>query len=424
MKRLIFTICTLALAASNMTAIAQKEPKVLFIGIDGVRYDALQQANTPNIDALAQNGIYTYDSWHCGITSSGPSWSNMMTGVWESKHKVTGNSYNNADYNNFPYFPARAKECIPTLKAVQIITWDPMNDPTNSNNSAGFVYNSGFNQSIDAGSHGQGAVTAAAKIQLQDADLDILFIHYDETDATGHGSGFNPNNAAYMNAIQDVDKQIGEVMTALKARPTYNQEDWVVMLTTDHGGVGTTHGGNSNTERHIWWIASGDALPKMEITGPDPGSYQMPNNPMDADKLKATPVLTDIAVTALGHILKNHTNSTCSDPETNPAWNLDGKSWIPKATSSYVLANHNSEVDFGIYPNPNNGDFKVALRNVKGDISVKVLSATGQLVYNNTTPAAASLTVIPVNLSSLPQGMYILEVNNGGKTATRKVVKQ
>lgn len=425
MRRLIFTISTLALLGAGLKATAQqKEPKVLFIGIDGVRYDALKQANTPNIDDLSKNGLFTYDSWHCGITSSGASWSSMMTGVWEQKHKVTSNSYNNADFATYPYFPNRAKECDPSLKAVEIITWDPMNDPTNSNNGAGYVYNSGFDQSIDAGTHSQGAVTAATKIQMQDADLDILFIHYDEVDATGHGSGFDPNNPAYINVIQQVDKEIGEVVAALKARPTYAQEDWMILLTTDHGGVGTGHGGNTNTERHIWWIASGDNVPNMEITGDDPGSYQMSSNPVDATKLKATPVLTDIAVTALAHVLKYNTTSTCSDPETNPNWKLDGKSWLPKTTSSYVLADHNATVDFGIYPNPNNGDFKVAFRDMKGDISIAVMNVSGQTVFNNNIVAENGLTVVPVSLSTMPKGVYFLEVSNDGNTTTRKVVLQ
>ena len=37
----------------------QTEKKVLIIGIDGVRSDAFIQAQTPNIDALIENGIYS-----------------------------------------------------------------------------------------------------------------------------------------------------------------------------------------------------------------------------------------------------------------------------------------------------------------------------------------------------------------------------
>lgn len=421
------------LIGSTVTVSAQtgtpKKPKVLFIGIDGVRADALLQANTPNIDTLMAHGLYTFDSWHCGATSSGASWSTMMTGVWEAKHQVTNNSYTNPNYANYPYFPKRAKECLPNLKAVQIITWDPMNDPTNSNNSAGFVFNSGFNQSIDAGTHGQGAVTAAAKIQLNDPNLDILFIHYDECDAAGHSSGFNPANPQYMNAIQTVDAEIGEVIAKLYQRPTYNQEDWLILLTTDHGGIGTTHGGQSNTERHIWWVASGPSVPHLQITGPDPGSYYMPTNPVDTTLLNNTPVLTDIAVTALAHIMKG---SACENPETNPAWNLDGKSWLLPVTDTtdttgnptYVEDVRNAAIEFGIFPNPNNGVFKVAFKDVAGKIDIRIQNMNGVAVQSKTTQGTAGLTVVPFDLTALPRGIYFMHVMNNGKQTVRKIVLQ
>lgn len=421
------------LIGSTVTLSAQtgtvKKPKVLFIGIDGVRSDALQQANTPNIDTLMAHGLYTFDSWHCGATSSGASWSTMLTGVWEAKHQVTNNSYTNPNYANYPYFPKRAKECLPNLKAVQIITWDPMNDPTNSNNTAGYVFNSGFNQSIDAGTHGQGAVTAAAKIQLNDPNLDILFIHYDETDAAGHSSGFNPANAQYMNAIQTVDQEIGEVLQKLYQRPTYAQEDWLILLTTDHGGIGTTHGGQSNTERHIWWVASGPSVPHLQITGPDPGSYYMPSNPVDTTLLNNTPVLTDIAVTALAHIMKG---SGCESPETNPAWNLDGKSWLLNDTTdttaptnpTYVEDVRNAAIEFGIFPNPNNGTFKVAFKDISGNIDIRIQNINGAVVQSKRTQGATGLTIVPFDLTTLPKGIYFMNVVNNGKQTVRKIVLQ
>lgn len=431
MKKIAFLLGGALLFGAAYTARAQavKKPKVLFIGIDGVRSDALQQANTPNIDTLMAHGLYTFDSWHCGATSSGPSWSTMMTGVWEAKHQVTNNSYTNPNFQNYPYFPKRAKECLPNLKAVQIITWDQMNDPTNSNNSAGYVFNSGFNQSIDAGTHGQGAVTAAAKIQLNDPNLDILFIHYDETDAAGHSSGFNPNNAQYMNAIQDVDGQIGEVVAKLYARPTYDQEDWLIMLTTDHGGIGTTHGGQSNTERHIWWVASGPSVPHLQITGPDPGSYYMSGNPVDTTLLKNTPVLTDIAVTALAHIMKG---AACENPETNPAWDLDGKSWllndsIPDPTDTteeptYIEDVNNAAVQFGIFPNPNDGTFKAAFKDLDGTVKVTIVTVTGTVVRQYEEKAVQQKAIISFDLTALPKGIYLMQAENNGKRTTRRIV--
>ena len=72
---------------------ASQPRKVLIIGIDGTRSDALQDANTPNIDAILFNSFFTYEAWHHGITISGPSWSSILTGVEYTKHGVRDNTY-------------------------------------------------------------------------------------------------------------------------------------------------------------------------------------------------------------------------------------------------------------------------------------------------------------------------------------------
>jgi len=416
MKQLFFTllaILTLAQAYGQTT----KEPKVLFIGIDGVRSDALIQASTPNMDSLFSKGLYTFDSWHLGITVSGPSWSTMLTGVWEQKHKITNNNYTNANYNEYPYFFKRVKEYRPEAKCVQIITWNPMGT---TDNQGGYVFNSGLDLSIDAGNLGQGLVTAAAKIQLLDPELDVLFLHYDEPDATGHSSGFTGNNPQYINAIQQVDKEIGEVVAALRARATYDQEDWLILGTTDHGGTGTGHGGNSNIEREIWWYASGESVPKMEITGTDPGSYQMPSNPVDPVKLANTPVLADIAVTAMAHLLKGTVESDVFIPQ----WKLDGKSWLSKST--FVEDNGNNWQDanlFDVFPNPSNGQFTAQLKSpVTGDDArLTITSATGRVVQQQ--KIAGGSEQIAVDIAGLQGGIYFINILDGAQTLTRRIIK-
>ncbi|HIE84911.1 MAG TPA: hypothetical protein EYQ00_14205, partial [Dehalococcoidia bacterium] len=53
----------------------QSDKKVLIIGIDGCRADALELAQTPNIDGLIANGIYSPNALNEDITISGPGWS-------------------------------------------------------------------------------------------------------------------------------------------------------------------------------------------------------------------------------------------------------------------------------------------------------------------------------------------------------------
>ena len=409
--RLFQLLSLLVCLTINQTVLAQNEKKVLFIGIDGVRSDALLEANTPNLDGLMNVGLFTFDSWHLGITSSGPSWSSMLTGVWEDKHNVTNNNYTNANYNNYPYFPTRAKECKPDLKCVQIITWNPMDDA--SNGTGGYVFNSGWDYSIDAGTHGQGLVTSAAMTQLLDPELDVLFIHYDEVDVAGHGNGFAPTIPTYMSAIEQVDSEIGQVLTALEGRSNYANEDWLILVTTDHGGIGLGHGGNTNNERHIWWIAAGTNIPNAEITGSDPGSYQI--NGVDIDLVDNTPILADIAVTALDHLLDGDCNLN-----SNPQWDLDGKSWI-ELTS--VVEDKKDGVAFKVYPNPSEGKFIAVMDEVDANAKYNISDLAGRIVMEGSLNTLGSFNNrVQFDLTSLVSGQYVMNVFNGNQSFSRKLI--
>ena len=72
-----------------------KENKVLIIGIDGCKPDALLKAKTENIDSLWKNGAFSFNAKTDEISSSGICWTGMLTGVWHNKHNVTTNDYKN-----------------------------------------------------------------------------------------------------------------------------------------------------------------------------------------------------------------------------------------------------------------------------------------------------------------------------------------
>lgn len=391
-------------------AFAQQEPKVLFIGIDGVRSDALIQANTPNLDDLMSNGLYTYDSWHLGVTVSAPSWSSMLTGVWEAKHNIYNNSYTGSNYDEYPYFPTRAKEYKPDLKAVEVTSWGPMSDISNG----GSVYNGGWDQSILVPT--DDVILSTAQTQLLDPDLDILFVHFDDVDAVGHGNGFAPDISIYMNQIEYIDNQIGQLLNSLYSRVNYEDEDWLILLTTDHGGIGFGHGGNTNNERHIWWIASGSSIPNgVQITGEDPGSYMLGN--ADEAVIDEVPVLTDIAVTALDHILKD----LDVDPETETAWDLDGKSWLDFNT--YIQGNNSAPGAFEVYPNPNNGVFTAIFPVKTGENTTCTLTdLTGRVVWSNQVIGNGQRTQMQFDFGSLKPGHYVLSIQAADQLLSRKVI--
>ena len=240
---LLFTLCV-------NVAFAQAERKVLIIGIDGTRSDALQAANTPNIDALIANGFYSPDALSNDITISGPAWSSILTGVWSDKHLVTGNGFSQDDFDTYPTLFTHLENYDPSLNTASICHWSPIN-----NNIIQGAADFSLNVSTDA------QLSAETVNYLTNEDPDCMFIHFDEVDGAGHGNGFSVNVPQYINAIENVDQLIGPILTAIQNRPNYANEDWLYLLTTDHGGFGTSHGGTTIDEERVFFIASGDNVP-------------------------------------------------------------------------------------------------------------------------------------------------------------------
>ena len=89
------TIFLFLLSVFLYSSLLNAQNKVLIIGIDGCRPDALLKANTPNLDKLWKNGAYIFNTKTDEISSSGICWTGMLTGVWHEKHNVLTNSYKN-----------------------------------------------------------------------------------------------------------------------------------------------------------------------------------------------------------------------------------------------------------------------------------------------------------------------------------------
>jgi hypothetical protein len=387
-------LSTLLFLALSVSSFASQNRKVLIIGIDGTRSDAFQLANTPNIDGLLGNATYTYDSWHTGITWSGPSWTTILTGVNWNKHGVTDNTFNGNHFNQYPVLPTLAKQIKPYLNCSIVAEWDPLIDD---------ITNDAWDYTVKTFDGSNFPTADSAVIEMQKPDLDLLFAYFDKVDLTGHTSTFSPSNSNYISAIQDVDSAVGKILTALHNRPTYANEDWLILLVTDHGGTGYMHGGNSNEERHIWWIASGSQVAHQQISQADPGTYNChTNNVFDstcvnAALLKQSPVQTDITVTALHWLIYD----SGINPETKPEWNLDGKSWL---TNSSGINDTEAQDLISIYPNPSNGSIVISgLSATKQPI--ELFSAEGQNIFS----AIPQHNELKVETTSYPKGIYLLK---------------
>lgn len=274
MRSIVF-ICFLILT-TVIIGDAQNARKVLFIGCDGVRGDVLREIPTPNIDLLTEKAVYSYDAINNGITISGPGWSNLFTGVLHDKHNVTGNSFEAHQLEAHPDFLQVIKKHLPHYETAAFYTWLPI----------GIILNEvDIRVARKYALGGDAYIHRLAQDYLKNESADATVVYYADADVAGHNYGFDIEVAPYYREIVRFDRYVGDLIEAIHARPFREEEDWLVVISTDHGGYKTGHGGETMGERNIFLIAAGDEVKPRQISrrkGPKPKS----SDPLSLEHLK------------------------------------------------------------------------------------------------------------------------------------------
>lgn len=234
---LLGLICTAGVQAAT--------PKSLVIALDGVRADALEIAGTPNLQRLVAGtwqpgyqGAYAYQAQTIkdADTMSGPNHTSIYTGVTAVKHGVTANDVTQmSTVNELDYLSALELNNA-ALNTVKLATWG----------ADGVVPTAVDYLKIES----DAASTVRAEKMLAGTysdtgwalgrDVDALFVFFDDPDHSGHSYGWLSAN--YYNSLRVADAYIGRILDAVRARPNFANEDWQIIVTSDHGGYGSSHG--------------------------------------------------------------------------------------------------------------------------------------------------------------------------------------
>jgi predicted AlkP superfamily pyrophosphatase or phosphodiesterase len=274
----------LSLLTLNGLAQEGKINKVLIIGIDGCRPDALLAAKTPNLDALWKDGAYSFKARTDEISSSGPAWSAMLTGVWHQKHNVLNNEYEDPDLEHYPHFYHRIRQEKPDLKTYSVANWGPVHQILQEGDAT-----------YSTSKHTDASVAKKVASLLKSKEVDAMFVQLDEVDGAGHSHDYSVESPKYLEAIENADHYVGRMVSALEKRPSFEKENWLIILSADHGGSNFGHGKSIPEHMTVFFIASGESAKKGEIT-------------------KEVGVV-DVAVTALYHL----------GIPAKEAWDLDGR---------------------------------------------------------------------------------------------------
>ncbi|GAA4822106.1 alkaline phosphatase family protein [Streptomyces ziwulingensis] len=291
-RSLLLSAAALAATAGPLATgarAAAKTPKVLVIGLDGALLTRIKAADAPHLGALMAAGLTAPSTLYAdplAPTMSGPGWSTLITGVWPDKHHVRDNAFTGHEFARYPDFLTRIETAKPSLTTYAVSSWAPLTDTVFS--AAVDTRVSTPSAEYDTGT------TSRAVARLKGAGPDAVFVQLDNIDHAGHGHG--AASTQYLDAIHTADAQVGEMVAAVKARPTYASEDWLIMVTADHGHTDAGgHGGSTLPERSTFLIATGPTL--------------------SAGSVRYDVKMPDVAASALAHL----------GIALDPAWDLDGR---------------------------------------------------------------------------------------------------
>jgi predicted AlkP superfamily pyrophosphatase or phosphodiesterase len=276
-----FALLFFSLIIINALAAQNKIKKAIFIIADGIPADVIEKNDLPNFKKIAAEGGFarTLVGGEKGGYSQTPTisavgYNSVLTGTWVNKHNVWDNDIAAPNYH-YPTIFRLLKTQSPQKKIGIFSSWldnrtklvgdglketgtiyfdhkfdglelDTVNYPHDKKRD--------FMHRIDE----RVVEEASQTIRQQAPDLSWVYLEY--TDDMGHMYGDSPE---FSKAISYTDNQVGRIWDAIQYRQQNFNEDWLLIVTTDHGrdsATGRDHGGQSAREKSGWILTNAKGL--------------------------------------------------------------------------------------------------------------------------------------------------------------------
>lgn len=245
--------------------------KVIVIGYDGCRADNLKmcednggikmlQSMDNGHAVLSYCGGVNYPHINRQDTSTACGWCSMLTGKWAVDIGVTGNGVPKTN-DNLTLLTTLVEDGKIDSSAFYV-SWGGhfTDDDSTYINERHYDEEKQLNVNMLKANDDNGTkANVLADINKADCS-DFIFSIFEYCDHTGHDTGFCMNNPDLAKDFANQEQTSADVINAIKARETYAQEDWLIIITSDHGGYNSWHGGPTMQERYTFIVANKELI--------------------------------------------------------------------------------------------------------------------------------------------------------------------
>ncbi|XP_054712344.1 glycerophosphocholine cholinephosphodiesterase ENPP6-like isoform X1 [Uloborus diversus] len=236
----VFTRRALSITCGN------RIPKVLFVLVDGCRWDYLDQGNFPGFKKLSDKGTHALHVTPIFPSNSYPNWYSLVTGLYAESHGFVQNMMYDAKYEDFfmmgphesvnvPHWWDGAEPLWVTAEKnglrSALYWWDGCQVEIRGRQSTfcrkyQYIGNSWTSVNEDT----KEAFFTALDL-LENNEMQLVQLYYEPVDFYGHK--FGPESVERKQALKDIDELLEMVMSEIDKRGLQDQVNLVVV--SDHG---------------------------------------------------------------------------------------------------------------------------------------------------------------------------------------------
>ncbi len=201
-----------------------RPPKIIYLIVDGARGEAVRDAYVPNITTLTDNALYCWNTLTDSLNTQASSWADMLTGVSKAKHGVVSDDYNGNHLDQYPSIFKYVKAAYPTYRIAAYTASAGLSEKLLTVADEKKVLNN------------DDAVTTSVVNELKQDSVGLIMGQFHAVETAGVQAGFDISRAAYKQAIEHFDKQVGDIITAMQTRKNFKNERWLVVIASSKGG--------------------------------------------------------------------------------------------------------------------------------------------------------------------------------------------